>query len=69
MNHLESKIKILDVIDQEDGSAIVQMDLDDEFISWFCEHYGLDKFDKQFFQDWFIHAITQGLEKVKENGY
>ena len=69
MDKIINSFKVLDVVDQEDGSALVQLDLDDEFISWFCERYGLEKFDKQFFQDWFVDSLTQGLEKVKENGY
>lgn len=68
MNNIIDSFKVLDVVDQEDGSAIINIDLGDEFISWFCEHYGLGKFDKEFFQDWFVDALTQGLEKVKENG-
>lgn len=68
MNNIIGSFKVLDVVDQEDGSAIINIDLGDEFIIWFCEHYGLEKFDKQFFQDWFIDALTQGLEKGKENG-
>lgn len=68
MNNIIGSFKILDVVEQEDGTAIINIDLGDEFITWFCEHHGLEKFDEEFFQDWFIDSLTQGLEKVKENG-
>lgn len=68
MNNIIGSFKILDVVEQEDGTAIINIDLGDEFITWFCEHYGLEKFDEELFQDWFVDSLTQGLEKVKENG-
>jgi len=68
VNNIIGSFKILDVVEQEDGTAIINIDLGDEFITWFCEHHGLEKFDEELFQDWFVDSLTQGLEKVKENG-
>lgn len=62
---LVSTIKVIDVVDQEDGSSLVSFDLGDDFISWFCEHKNLEKFDKDVFQEWFIETLQAHLANLK----
>lgn len=58
-------IKILDIVDQEDGSGIVQLELTDEFIALFCELEDIKEFSQEKFQDWFIKVLTEAIDKEK----
>lgn len=59
-------LKVLDVIDNEDGSATVQLEIQDDFKTWFCEHYKLDEFNQEVFQKWVIESIEHGIQKQKD---
>lgn len=52
-----ASFKILDVIEQPDGTALVQLDLSEDFMTWFCEHKNIEKFDHDIFQEWFIDLL------------
>jgi len=56
-------IKVIDVVDNEDGSANVNLELSDEFIELFCELEGLTEFSKEKFDAWFIEALSEAVKK------
>ena len=55
-------VKVLDVVEQQDGSALVSFDLGEDFVAWFCKHKNLQDFDKNVFQEWFIEAVKSCIE-------
>lgn len=61
-----SSIKVVDIVEQPDKSAIVHLDLHDDFIAWFCDHKKIEKFDNEIFQQWFIEILSQQIEDFKK---
>ena len=59
-------LKVTDVIDQPDGSAIVQFDVDENFVIWFCHHKNITEFDKDIFQDWFVKILEGYIQEVEK---
>lgn len=59
-------IKIVDVEENDDGTAKIIIDLSPEFEKWFCETYHLESFDKAQFDEWFYEALEKGLALAKE---
>lgn len=41
------------------------MDLPDEFISFFCNLKGLQEFDKDVFNEWFLEAIQTAVDAYR----
>jgi hypothetical protein len=66
---MESPFRIEEIINNEDGTATVIMDLSDEFISFFCDHKRISKFDKELFNEWFLEALQAHItgDRIKEN--
>lgn len=62
MNEVINSFKVLDIVDQEDGTALVYFDLGEDFIKWFCEYQGVENFDKEIFQEWFLKAVENSLK-------
>jgi len=60
------ELKILEIVDNEDGSATVQFDVSDDFVVWFCEHHKIEKFDQELFQKWIIESLEPAIEKYKD---
>lgn len=60
------ELKILEIVDNEDGSATVQFDVSDDFVVWFCEHHKIEKFDQELFQKWIIESLEPAIEKHKD---
>lgn len=58
----KTSFKVLDIVEQSDGSATVNLDLTDSFVEWFCEYKNLDKFDNQIFQEWFAQALQDSID-------
>lgn len=56
-------IEISEIIEQPDGSALVQFDLGEDFISWFCQLKQIEKFDKEIFQDWFVEVLSDSVSR------
>lgn len=59
-------MKIVEVVDNDDDTATAYLELEDGFKTWFCESNNLQEFDQKVFEKWFIEAITEALNKVKE---
>lgn len=55
-------IKIIEITENEDGTANVVLDLSDEFISFFCNFKGLQEFDRDIFNEWFLEAIQTAVD-------
>ena len=60
---MKYSIKVSEIIDRPDGSADVQLVIDEDFMVWFCQTYKLDRFDQDVFNKWFIDTLTNKLEK------
>lgn len=54
-------IVVLDVVDEPDGTATIRLDVSDEFIEKFLKTEGLDEWDDDYFQDWFMKALEETL--------
>lgn len=65
MTDITKAIRVLDIVDQEDGSATVEFDLDKEFTDWFCEFKNLEEFDRDVFQEWFLEVLEEKLKEGK----
>ena len=59
----EPGIRVLEIRDEVDGSATVVMDVDPEFVEWFCQHYGLEKFSQDKFNEWFLEVLSDYIKK------
>ena len=55
-------IRVIEITENEDGTANVILDLSDEFISFFCNLKGLQEFDKELFNEWFLEAIQTAVD-------
>lgn len=56
---------MVEVRDEEDGSATVVIEASDEFKSRFCEVHGLVKFSEEKFQQWFLEVIDAHVNSLK----
>jgi len=59
----EPGIRVLEVRDEVDGSATVVMDVDPEFVEWFCHRHGLEKFSQDKFNEWFLEVLSDYIKK------
>lgn len=59
-------MKIVEVVDNDDDTATAYLEVEDGFKIWFCESNNLQEFDQKVFENWFIEAITDSLNKIKE---
>jgi hypothetical protein len=60
-------IKVHNITDLDNGEALVELELSEEFTDWFCKIKNLDKFSNEEFQIWFSDAIKQGLELIEKS--
>ncbi|MAF43508.1 MAG: hypothetical protein CMI54_04965 [Parcubacteria group bacterium] len=60
------QIKVVDVIENEDGSAEVEFNVSEEFINWFKEKEGLKRWSQKRFEKWFAKAMKESLKNVEE---
>ena len=60
-------IVVIDTTENDDGTMSVRLDVSDEFIEWFLETEGLEEWDDDYFQDWFIEAIRETLDAESED--
>lgn len=63
--NLNIKIKVVDIIDNDDGTANVIFDLSQEFIENYKILFNLEKFDEKHFEIFVIDSITRECEKLK----
>ena len=59
----EPGILVLEIRDEIDGSATVVMDVDPEFVEWFCRHHHLEKFSQDKFNEWFVEVLDDYIKK------
>jgi len=39
------------------------MDVDAEFVEWFCHRHGLEKFSQDKFNEWFLEVLSDYIKK------
>ena len=61
------KIKIENVDESEDGSAVVSFEASDEFIDWFKQKEGLQRWSDKRFQKFFDNNLRNLLTSVTQN--
>ena len=62
-------IKVVSITDQDDGSAIVEFDITDEFRDWFKKREGLKRWSQKRFQKFVIDGLRLYLdEEDKKQG-
>jgi len=59
---LIARLKISDIIDNEDGTSTLHFDLDDEFIEWFKKKEGLKRFSHKRFSSFVAEALKRQVE-------
>jgi hypothetical protein len=63
----EFRIKVVDIIDQPDGSALVNIDIDDETINLIKTTYGWKRWNTKRFQKLFIEALSKNIQQEKKS--
>ena len=58
-------IKIVEISDEDDGTATVSMEIDDSFMSWFCRRYQIEEFSKEKFNEWFLTVLNDYIDKCR----
>ena len=58
-------LKVLDIIDQQDGTARVSFDLSREFRKQYKEVFGLKKWSDKHFENAITQALYEYVNKVK----
>tara|TARA_B100000131_G_scaffold323253_1_gene380976 strand:+ start:386 stop:595 length:210 start_codon:yes stop_codon:yes gene_type:complete len=56
------KLKIVEAIDNKDGTTTLNFEIDEHFVKWFNEEYDLDKFCNEKFAE-FVNNLLLTKEK------
>ena len=59
-------IKVVSITDQDDGSAIVEFDITDEFRDWFKKKEGLKRWSRKRFEEFIINGLRLYLDKEEQ---
>jgi len=62
--HLDSgslKVRVLEISENDDGSANVSLEVNEEFVSWFKEREGLKRWSNKRFQKFFTENLQNLL--------
>lgn len=59
-------IKVASITDQDDGSAIVEFDITDEFRDWFKKKEGLKRWSHKRFEKFIINGLRLYLDKEEK---
>ena len=59
------EIKVIDIIDQPDGSALVNLDIDDQTKNFIKATYGWKRWNTKRFEKLLINALTIFADEVK----
>lgn len=59
-------LKVLEIKDNPDGSALVTFEVSDEFKAWFLKYFKLKRWSNKKFEKFVLNAIKTGLEKEDE---
>ena len=62
-------IKILNIIENDDGTSTLSFDLNDEFIEWFKKNQGLKRFSHKRFEKFIIEAIKNSTISVEDKEF
>lgn len=60
-------IKVLDVLDKEDGSALVDLEITDETKQYIKNSYGWKRWSNKKFEKLFIEALIRYTDKAKSS--
>ena len=60
------KIKVISITDQDDGSAIVEFDITNEFRDWFKQREGLKRWSQKRFQKFVIDGLRLFLDQEEQ---
>jgi len=69
MSNLETltRLKILSITDNENGTSTLNFELDDDFIEWFKKKEGLKRFSHKRFSKFIKEAIANHINSNNEN--
>ena len=59
-------IKVVSITDQDDGSAIVEFDITNEFRDWFKKREGLKRWSQKRFQKFVIDGLRLYLDEEEQ---
>ena len=57
-------LKVNKVIENEDGSADMDIEVDDEFVEWFKKREGLKRWSQKRFEKFVLEAVRNANEKA-----
>lgn len=60
------QFEILEIVENEDGTATVNLDISDEFQAWFKKSQDLQRWSPKRFEKWFVEALAKGLVLANE---
>ena len=60
-------IRVLEIVEKEDGSADLVLEISDEFKKEFKAMYGLKRFSQKRFEKFVIKALEAGLDGYDKN--
>ena len=60
-------IEVKEMVEHDDGSATIMFDVDDAFCDWWLRDQGLEEFNQDAFDAWFIDALKKGLDLMETN--
>ena len=59
--------KVLNITENQDGSADVNLDVSDEFMEWFKKKEGLKRWSHKRFQKFFIETLEAAIVRGRED--
>lgn len=62
MNISEQDLQVIEIIENDDGSADIVIDISDDFKEEFKKFKGLKRFSKKAFEKFVIESLETGLE-------
>lgn len=65
--NIDYKFNIDEIVDNEDGSATVKIDCDENFKKLFLEAANLQEWDDDVFSEWFNNVIQGSLDQSERN--
>lgn len=65
MNSLIGSIKVLDIIDNPDGSANVTFEISDEFKINFMNAVGWNEWSDEKFNVWVVESLTRHVSELE----
>lgn len=60
------KIKVIDIVDNNDGTSSITFEADDKFKEWFMKRENLKRWSHKRFNKFVLEALQYSLELEKE---